>query len=171
MNAIILNFPIKKIDPPNLFNIYDIEIIKETLQKYLKLKDKVYDFSTHLQNAKRGLFDISFTNQGTITKENLKKMLSFYNSPSIDNWHKIKEIPLFYHFTANDIWEKFKIGEQELPSVELFMEGFRKMPKYIIEIYFEQLQIYNNTINFIELENPGIVDFILEKKGNHNEST
>lgn len=161
MTAIVINFPTTQKQEKNLFSKNDVETLKATVQKYLTTKNKAYVFSGHLQSAGKGLFSLAFTNEGPINKDNLKKMLSFYNLPNLENWLKIKDISLYYHVTASDIWNKFKSEEdaQEFPEINKFMESFNNMPSAIMISYFEQLQTYSNTINLIEFNNPGIVEF------------
>lgn len=165
MTAIVINFPKIQKQEETLFNKNDIETVKSTVQKYLTIKNKAYIFSDHLQNAGKGLFSLALTNEGSIEKEDLKKMLSFYNLPTLENWLEIKDISLYFHVTASDIWNKFKAEDdnKEFPEIDQFMESFNNMPNAIMISYFEQLQTYSNTINFMELNNPGIVEFSTKK--------
>lgn len=158
MNAVILEFP--KIHK-RAFSECDIEKYMELVEKISVLNQRQTMFLDALDNR---IFSGVHNFHGPLCEQVYKKLLSYYNSPTIENWESIKYIPIFYHVTVDDCWKDYNvsaISEDLIPSKEVFLLCISLMKRELLFSNSRMLAKYKEELEQIEQNNEGLKEVIM----------
>lgn len=150
MNAVIYQFPTFKKEIKNKELCFD-EIEKyteifENRSKYQNLKN-IIETSMNTDRVFKGCFNTF----GIIPEKNYKKILSFYNKPTKENWLIIKDLRIIENLTFEDIYKSSSIYlEGSFPNIDQLINLFDCIRnKKELEI-FSKFDYYDKLIKEME---------------------
>lgn len=106
--------------------------------------------------------------RGNLEEKSYKKLLAFYNAPSMETWREIRSMCIFHHVTAMDTWAEFDKDfnstpdddESHFPSRNTFMYCMTLMKAKILQSNAKYLAQYKSELEKIVENNPGIKEAI-----------
>ena len=163
MNATILSFP----------NIHKRAYSESDIEQYIELRQKISIFINRqemlLDAMDNRLFSGVHNFKGPLEEKSYKKLLAFYNQPSVESWDDIRTMCIFYHITVADAWCEFDKNAQKIiseneplqfPSKDTFMFCLSRMKAKIIISHSKYLSEYSDSMKELEIKNPGIKEAV-----------
>lgn len=150
MNAVIYKFPTLKT------KLKHKELCVEDVEKYTE----IFENRSKYQNLKNiietsmsidRLFKGSYNTFGIIPEKHYKKLLSFYNSQSKENWLIVKDIRIVENLTVEDIYKYSDTYiEGSFPTIDILINLFNHIRnKKELEI-FSKFDYYDNLTTEME---------------------
>lgn len=85
---------------------------KESKSEKMNAIDKQYaeNEKRHKESLKneKGLFRGLYSEEGPLTKETKKAILSYMNTQSFETWNAVKDLQIKNNMTTNDVWKLYK---------------------------------------------------------------